>query len=205
VRIRSIGGVTALVLGLSLSLPGLALAQDPGDRPAAADAPAAPATLAPQVQAAGMTWRPVVFGGVALSGGRFGFSGSGFAVGGGVTAVNFLDREEFGLQIDGLYANYGEFGCAGCGFNASTFSVSGAFIYNFDQMDNGWQLYAGGGPVITRFNWGFTSAPLAGTYAGIQGQAGIRKNLSGNRTFGAELRAQSVVGGAVIALATLRF
>ena len=172
------------------------------------DAPALATTSAPrQINAGGLEWHFLVLGGFATSRGRFGYGGAGWSVGAGLIANNFLDHEEFGLQGDVMYTNFGDYGCGGlCGdFRAHTTAVAVAFLYYFDKMDNGWQFHVGAGPVISHFSWGYTFANLGGVYGGGQAQAGLNKVLDNGRTFGVEARVQSVVGGAGLVLATLRF
>jgi hypothetical protein len=132
-------------------------------------------------QGSTMVVTPMVLGGLALSG------DVGIAVGGGVQLSPFMDREEFALQIDGLFSNVG--GCDFCGdddFSAKTISIAGAFLYKFKEMTNGWQPFAGGGIVFSRFSYssdiaddfcqifGVDCSPSA-TSVGIQLQGGIAK------------------------------
>jgi hypothetical protein len=193
-------------------------------------APATNATAAPSVpQLGGGNIRLVAFGGLAFAGGGI-YGGAGFGAGAGVLVGQFLDREEFGLQIDAMYSNYGDFGCDFCNTTASAFSVSGAFLYNFNRMDNGWQPYVGGGLVVHRFNWKveieilatqsaaaptvegdfengevFIDLGYSGTHVGLQIQGGMRKMKDNGGFWGFEGRIQSVIGGAFVLLGTIGF
>jgi hypothetical protein len=155
-------------------------------------------------QGGSATWRGLVLGGLNAS-------GFGFAVGGGAQASNFMGREEFGLQIDGLFSNSG--GCVGCGvfnddFSAKQLGFSGAFLYKFKELTNGWQPFAGGGLVVTRYSYSYDSfdpCDVTGfdcsiTQVGIQAQGGLAK---GNLHI--EGRAQGTAGGAFLLLAGYKF
>jgi hypothetical protein len=165
----------------------------------------APATM----QGGSASWRPMVLGG--LNTGFGGGAGFGFAVGGGVQASNFIGREEFGLQIDGLFSNVG--GCAGCDeigdFSATQIAISGAFLYKFKEMTSGWQPFAGGGLVFTRFSFSFDDfddacdfpgVDCSVTSVGVQIQGGLAK---GNLHI--EGRVQGTAGGAFLALVGYKF
>jgi hypothetical protein len=137
-------------------------------------------------------------------------AGFGFAVGGGVQVNNLAGREEFALQIDGLYSNAG--GCDFCDvlgddfdFSTSVIAISGAFLYRFKEMSSGWRPFAGGGIVFTRFDYADCEAfgvdfCASVNTAGIQAQGGLAK---GNLHI--EGRVQGTVGGAFLALVGYKF
>ena len=158
-------------------------------------------------QGSTMSWSPIVLGGFA-SGFDSG-AGAGIAIGGGAQASNFMDREEFGLQIDGLFSTIGA--CVGCGddFSSRQISISGAFLYKFKEMTNGWRPFAGGGLVFTRFSFDvddiddFCDLPgvdCSVSSVGVQVQGGIAK---GKLQF--EGRLQGTSGGAFVALVGYKF
>jgi hypothetical protein len=179
--------------------------------------PASPAPIAmlskataPAVrQAATMPINGIVFGGLST-----GYGSAGFAAGGGVQVGNVGNREEFGLQFDGLVSNVGE--CLGCDpldrddFSAWQFAVSGAFLFKFRETSTGWRPFAGGGIVYTRFSFSFDDDFICDVInvdcsesineVGIQAQGGIAR---GNLHF--EGRVQGTAGGAFIALVGYRF
>jgi hypothetical protein len=161
-----------------------------------------------------MSWRPLVLGGVNLHG------GAGFAVGGGVQASNLAGREEFGLQIDGLWSNVGGDFCDDDNFftdcSASQISIGGSFIYWFNEMTNGWRPFAGGGIVYSRFSFDFETDDdfcfddffgvdlcdfdTSGSSTGIQIQGGLAK---GNLQL--EGRVHAAGGGAFMLLVGYKF
>jgi hypothetical protein len=194
VRIRFVlSSVLAVVLAAALAAPAGAQtlstgssplramnfnAGDPAVPPDPATRPAFNWSMTPAPRQGGDM--PVV---VILLGG-FNTSGSfGFAAGGGVQLLNISGREEFAIQIDGLFSDVG--GCSGCGvladFDATQLAFAGAFLYKFKRAASGWQPFAGGGIVITRYDFSvngfdcdFPGSPC-GTRAGLQVQGGVAK------------------------------
>jgi hypothetical protein len=161
-------------------------------------------------QAAKRTWNGLVLGGFNSG---FGMgAGFGFAVGGGMQMNNLAGREEFALQIDGLYSNAG--GCDFCDaftdqfdFSINQIAISGAFLYRFKETSSGWRPFAGGGLVFNRFSYDFddvfdacdiVDCSVMGVGAQIQG--GVEKGK-----LHVEGRVQGTVGGAFIALVGYKF
>lgn len=149
----------------------------------------------------------IVLGGYSSTG------GGGFAVGAGAVKNNFLGREHFGLQIDGLYSNAG--GCEFCddfddsGFSASSIAVSGAVLYKFNEASSGWQPFAGGGLVWSRVSYSYDDNFVCGVLVdcsssasavGLQIQGGVAK-----RNLHFEARFAGSYGGSFLLLAGYKF
>ncbi len=165
-------------------------------------------SIAPAPRQAGdMPWNPIVLAGFNAA------SGPGVGFGAGIQMANVGGREEFGLQIDALFSLIS--GCNGCDafgndFSAKQLAFAGAFIYKFKEAANGWQPFAGGGPVVTRYSYslddnGFDACDITGfdcsvTSVGLQVQGGIAK---GNLQI--EGRVQGTAGGAFLGLVGYKF
>jgi hypothetical protein len=188
------------------SLSTKALKVDFGAIEIAAPAATVDFTPAPAARRGGTTtWSGLVFGGFTT------VSDFALAIGGGVQGTNFMNNEKYGLQVDFQYAKL-----ADCDFSLvigdcslSQFAFSGAFLYLFNEMTNGWRPYAGGGIVFSRWSFSYSDGFVCGelidcdasdTNGGIQIQGGVMKNrllLEG--------RIQSVGGGGFLGLVGYKF
>jgi len=150
----------------------------------------------------GMSWTPMVIGGIVANG------GVGLAAGAAVRGKNLANNEKFGLQFDGFWSNAGY--CSGCDdffgdddFSSSQISISGAFLYMLSETASGWQMHVGGGPVFVRhsvsYDTNIIGIPVdfsaSGTSMGFQGQFGMTRNR-----LSVDFRAQGVGGGGFAAL-----
>ena len=103
-------------------------------------------TPAPR-QGSSASWGPIIFGGLGFH------NGGGLAVGGGVLGRNFLDHENYGLQIDGMYQTVG--GCDFAECSASSIGIGAMFLYNFNESSSGWVPYVGGGLLWSRVSFSY--------------------------------------------------
>ncbi len=164
-----------------------------------------PAEVAPLLQGGAMSGlRFFVTGGLNTTGSL------GLAVGAGVVKPNLMDNERYALKIDVIWSNAGN--CAGCDpfgtvdFSVSQLSFAGAFIYNFNEMNNGWTPFAGGGIVVVRtsLNWDdifdFVDLDGSATHGGIQLQGGLSKPRANGKPMGVEARVQHAGYGGFLLL-----